>query len=335
MMRHLLAGMSLLVVSGVLNAGEPASSGIQLQALYLDWYAPRSTDFARDSAQLKPTIQAVCDAVPEQSEATLQQARQSWLKTLSRWEKLSAVSIGPLIERRSQRQIDFTPTRPRMIEKAVKSAPASLADMELVGTPAKGLPALEWLLWVKPMQPASAECRYALLLAEEIEREALALNVAYKKAAIQELDKAAANAALSELVNQWVGGLERLRWPNMEMPVRVAITSKQKIDPVFPRHSSNAVAVSWPAQWEALRTLAAGKGFSLEAALRAGKHDALADSLVAAIRKADKSMNGLQAADEARVLDAARELAALKLLLEDKVASALGIVIGFSDADGD
>jgi uncharacterized protein len=47
--------------------------------------------------------------------------------------------------------------------------------MELIGTPAKGLPALEWLLWVKPIQPASAECRYAVQVAAEIQREAQAL----------------------------------------------------------------------------------------------------------------------------------------------------------------
>lgn len=334
-MRRLLAGLSLLAVSMAPMADEPVAVSGLIQAMHREWNLPRSTDFVRDSAQLKPAMEAVCKAAPECMEPALQQARQRWLTTLSSWEKLSAVATGPLIERRSQRQIDFTPTRPRAIEKAVQSAPASLTDLELVGTPAKGLPALEWLLWAKPIQPASAECRYAVLLAEEIGHEASALEAAYRKAAGQQQGKEAANAALSELVNQWVGGLERLRWPNMEMPVRVAMTSKTKIEPVYPRRSSDAVAVSWAAQWEALRALATEKGFSLEAALRAGKHDAIADSLAVAIRKADKSMNGLQAADEARVLDAARELAALRLIVSDKVAPALGVTIGFSDADGD
>lgn len=334
-MRHLFAGMALLVVSGALYAVEPAVTGMQFQALHQEWYVPKSTDFAHDSAQLKPTIQAVCDAVPEKSEATLQQARQSWLKALSSWEKLSAVAIGPLIERRSQRQIDFTPTRPRMIEKAVKAAPASLADMELIGTPAKGLPALEWLLWVKPVQPASAECRYAVLIAEEIEREAVALNEAYKRMAGQALAKEAADAALSELVNQWVGGIERLRWPNMEMPVRVALTAKNKTEPEFPRRSGEAMDMLWSAEWDALRTLATGKGFSMESALRSRGHNQLAGLLASSTMKTDKAMQGMRAADQSRMLDAARELAALKRLVEDKVAPALGVNIGFSDADGD
>jgi hypothetical protein len=222
-----------------------------------------------------------------------------------------------------------------MIEAAIKSSPASLADLELIGTPAKGLPALEWLLWVSPIQPASAECRYAVLISEEIEREARALNEAYRKAASQKPGEEAAKAALSELVNQWVGGIERLRWANMEMPVRVAMTSRKKTEPDFPRHSAEATEISWAAQWEALRTLAAGSGLSLEAALREKNQDKLAGTLASVTLNTDKAMQGLRIADRSRLLDAARELAALKRLVEDKVAPALGVTIGFSDADGD
>jgi len=46
-------------------------------------------------------------------------------------------------------------------------------------------------------------------------------------------------------------------------------------------------------------------------------------------------MNGLKADNAERVLAAARELAALKRLMEDQVAPVLEVVIGFSDADGD
>ena len=41
----------------------------------------------------------------------------------------------------------------------------------------------------------------------------------------------ATDALLTELVNQWVAGIERLRWPGMEMPVRVASTSATPVEP--------------------------------------------------------------------------------------------------------
>jgi predicted lipoprotein len=39
--------------------------------------------------------------------------------------------------------------------------------------------------------------------------------------------------------------------------------------------------------------------------------------------------------DTARILAAAKQLAALKRLVENEIAPALGVNIGFSDADGD
>jgi predicted lipoprotein len=142
-----------------------------VQSVYRDWMVPAAAHFARDSARLTPALQALCDAPADRADASLRQARQRWQAALSSWERLSTVAIGPLIERRSQRQIDFTPTRPHLIEKAVRSMATGAADMELIGTPAKGLPALEWLLWVRPVQPASPECLYAVQVALEIERE--------------------------------------------------------------------------------------------------------------------------------------------------------------------
>lgn len=339
-MRSLLISLSIpfLFASSVAWAQQAivpaASTAAFIQAVDREWAVPLSEDFVRGSAQLQPALQAVCIASTDKGEAALTLARQQWLATLSSWKRLSSVAIGPLIERRSQRQIDFTPTRPALIEKAVKSAPENLAAMELVGTPAKGLPALEWMLWVKPIAPASPECRYAVLVAAEIEREARALNAAYQQAASQKPADPAAQAALNELVNQWVGGLERLSWNDMVMPVRVAITAKRDVTD-FPHRVSGATAASWAAQWDALRTLAAGKDHSIETELRARGQAQVADALASAIHKADKGMQGLTASDSAGVLNAGRELAALKQLVEDKVATALGVPIGFSDADGD
>lgn len=312
-----LAGASLFALVGTAGAASLSAD------LHQAWSIPRATEFAHASEQLTPSIAALC-AAPEAS-PLLFTARQHWLNTLSHWERLSGVAFGPVLERRSQRQIDFSPTRPRMIEKAVKSAPANAAEMELIGTPAKGLPALEWLLWVKPVQPGSAECRYAVQVAAEIGREAAALATA----PVPSLDS---QAALSELVNQWVGGLERLRWSNMEMPARVALTRGGREAAEFPRGASQASAATWAGQWDALKTLAIGP-VSLASAVQARGKDA--DALKESVRQADVAMHALDGHDTPRLLAATKQLAALKRLVENEVAPALGVNIGFSDSDGD
>lgn len=154
-----------------------------LQGLHQYWTLPRSDDFAHEAQALPVAVKTLCDAAPPAAQAQAQAqavARGQWQATTHAWERLSAVAVGPLITRRSQRQIDFSPTRPGLIERAIKSAPVGPQAMELVGSPGKGLPALEWLLWTRPVAPGSAACRYAVEVAHDIAREALALQQDFK-----------------------------------------------------------------------------------------------------------------------------------------------------------
>lgn len=291
--------------------------------LSLSAHANPDQDFARETATLSSALQSYCAApAPAPTpDPALAQARQRWLAAMTAWERYSAVALGPVLEHRVQRQLDFNPTRPRLIEKAIQSAPNTPQDMERIGTPAKGLPALEWLLWVKAVQPGGAGCAYAVQVAEELGHEAAALARAPHP-----------KPALADLVNQWVSGLERLRWAQMELPLRAALTSGDKEAPDYPRHASGATAQAWAAQWAALRDRAVGAESLTSALTEKGKPT---DALRTAIAQADAAMNGLKADNAERVLAAAKELAALKRLVEDQVAPVLKGVIGFSDADGD
>ncbi|MGD9942199.1 MAG: hypothetical protein AB7S98_03090, partial [Burkholderiaceae bacterium] len=156
---------------------------------------------------------------------------------------------------------------------------------------------------------------------------------------------AEAGAAISEFINQFVGGVERLRWLYIEKPLRSAGQSGNP--PAFPRRDAGATSAAWAAQWQALRTLAVapageaapapGTGLvSLEHFLRGwGRHE-LADRLKQAVGRADRSLASLGPTQpRARLLAASRELAAFKRLLESDVSAAMKISIGFSDADGD
>jgi predicted lipoprotein len=328
---HFMASGRLAVRSRWLRLAMLGLSALPVQsfaadfaaALQAEWLAPRSADFARFAAALAPAVKSACV-----SPAGLEPARAAWKHSLSAWETLAGVAVGPVLERRSQRAIDFTPTRPRLIEKAIKSAPKNTADMELIGTPAKGLPALEWLLWTRPVVPGTPACDYAVQVAEDIRREADALAGATFAAPDPQV-------ALSDLVNQWVGGIERLRWPGMEMPVRVALTANPPTRPDFPRSDSGVPEVAWSAQWQALKHLAVTGQGSLAGALRERGQARVADALILAVNDADTAMQGLTSVDRERILVAAKRLAGLKHRVETEVAPALGVSIGFSDADGD
>lgn len=114
------------------------------------WYAPRVVEYVRRVEALQQALDAHCGgglAIP---------ARQAWREALVAWDRLSTVAVGPLVERRSARSIDFQPARPELIEQAIAATAESKLDMELVGSAARGFPALEWLLWAQPPQPVRA-----------------------------------------------------------------------------------------------------------------------------------------------------------------------------------
>ncbi|SFE04344.1 imelysin family protein [Paracidovorax konjaci] len=374
--RTLLARRSVLAASLVLalaggtaaqtRAAAPATPAWQhdavpfydtthaLQSLYAHWALPRSREFAAAAQALPVALRSLCEA-PAAAGAgappALEPARTAWRTAMLAWERLGAVAVGPVIARRTQRQIDFAPTRPQLIERAIKAQPQGAQAFERIGTPAKGLPALEWLLWTQPAAPRSPACAYAVEVALDVEREAVALQSAFEGAAGTdwgaEEEQERSTQAMGEFINQWVGGIERLRWAHMEKPLRAAQGTRA---PDYPRMASGQAATAWAAEWAALRALtvqatgtplaAPGQGLvPLETYLRGRGLNPLADQLRATALRIDAAMAAAEKAGPAQggpqVLQAARELSALKRLAEAEVAPALQVSIGFSDADGD
>lgn len=321
-----------------------------LQGIYGHWALPRAKDFDRNARALVPAVAALCQAPAADGKAALESARAAWQATAHAWEQLAAVSVGPVIARRSQRAIDFTPTRPALIEKAIATQPEGAKAFERIGTPAKGLPALEWLLWTRPAQPGSPACSYATEVAQDVARESAALEKAFTEAAGTdwgaEDEQAASAQAISEFVNQWVGGIERLRWAQMDKPLRAAQGRKA---PAYPRAASNNTLAAWSATWTGLRSVTALPAHAavptpgealvpLEMYLRGKGLNPLADKLHQATSQVDASMAQVQKTgtqNKAAIQQTAKNLAALKFLAESEVAPALQVSIGFSDADGD
>jgi uncharacterized protein len=343
----LLAGSAAQTQTVPPNVAVPFYTvGDFMRGVYRFWYAPQAAAFAEQAGSLPAAISAVCDADAASATTKLEQAREHWKTSALAWDRLSGVQIGPLVQRRSARQIDFTPTRPELIKRAIQTAPQDATAMESIGTPAKGLPALEWLLWSQPIAPAEPACRYAVQVAADIRREADTLAKAFSELAARPPGQAeeANGPAMSELVNQWTGALERLRWAEMEKP-RLAGSAQGGRNPAYARGASGQTAARWAAQWQALRTLGAsqanealrpGAGLApIETYLRGLGRNEPADLLAQSVGKADKALQNLSPANRAGVTAAGRSLADLKKLTEAEIAPALEVSIGFSDADGD
>lgn len=318
------------------------TSADALAALHREHSAPLARAFAEQAPELVNALQRHCNG-PAAPAPDLAPARTAWTQTTLAWERLAAVAVGPLVERRSLREIDFQPLRPELLQRMLARKPETLDDMARVGTPAKGLPAIEHLLWAQPVAPRSSACAYAVLAAQAVQREADALRTAFDTLAATPPDDEDAAAPFVEFVNQWLGGLERLRWSGMEKPVREAGTRGGA--PAFARAPSDQTGAAWAAAWTELRALARqpdsgapaiGAGVvSIESYLRGRGHLQLADRWRAAVDQADRAMQGVNPARPASVDAATRALKSLTTLMQSEVAAGMEVSLGFSSADGD
>lgn len=286
-------------------------------------FVPAAQAFAQSSATLRDALAAGCNPAT---------AHPAWRTAMLDWERLSAVSVGPLLERRSARSIDFWPTRPAMVSAAVANLPPTAAALDDLGAPAKGLPALEWLLW-QPT-PDAAQCAYAAALAQGCAAEAQAILADFQTLAARDWTPDTALTAFNEWFSQAVGGLEQLRWKKMGKPARSGRASD------WPRATSGSTRAAWQASWASMQNFLVGTGRSQEQGslngYLAGENQlALSAQLEAAVALLHTRMLAVDPARTASVTAAMQALAQAKKLLEDKVAPELKTIVGFSESDGD
>jgi len=189
------------------------------------------------------------------------------------------------------------------------------------------------------------------LVAEGIDAEATALRAAFDQLATRNWsgDEEGARTAFAEWINQWLGGLERLRWIEIEKPVQRARTAGQGRPPAFARRSMNDNLAAWRTQWQALRAqarLSTGQQNTppqpgrdlvpIEALLMGKGQIALAQRWAQAIGSVDHALAALPAQpDEDDLMSLSTTMKQLTALYQHDIASALDVPLGFSDADGD
>ena len=311
-----------------------AADQTYLQAAYGSHFAPRSATFAVKAEKLRSTVETMCGTP---GPGSLQAARDAWIEAMLAWESAGAISVGPLLDRFTSANIDFWPTRPNMIEAAMAHPPPNPAMLRRTGVAARGLPALEWLLW----EPgASARvladtniCGYALVLAQDIAEEGQALDTLFASLGRTVPADAATAPMLAELVNQTVGAVEAFRRKRLFKPAGLGNPK------LFVRSLSGQAQPAWNAQWQSIRDLLVGErraeAWTLEALLRSRGFEAAAARLRTGSERASAAMRMASPAKPETVLQAATALMSLRRILEQDVATSLGIPVTFSDFDGD
>ena len=314
---------------------DPASTAF-VQHLFRDWYAPRAGQFAVSAQALQQTTQRYCRGTAK-GERALSPARQAWVRAMTDWTAFSAVSLGPLLSRNSVVKVDFRSLKVTALQKVLNNPPRSGAwDMSRVGAQARGLQAIEWLLWTHPAVAATPDCQYLMAMTSDVADEARGLDVDFTALASSAQNDAQSAAWMNEFFNQWLGGLMSLRWFELELPVSSWGLAQA------PRMSSGQTALAWRTRWQALKALTVPEHgdnsttATLTQYLEARGLTRAAAALAQDAQRADQAMATLDPAQSTEtLLAAAKQLDAVSHSITREVTDALEIQWQFSAHDGD
>lgn len=339
----LLLALPMLAAAPAALAIEPSPrDGQLLREVGETTLLPRYQQLARHSQTLSEALNTLCAAPDAQR---LDAARQRWRDAYLDWMAVAPLNWGPTALARSHRQLAFQPARPDAIEQAISADAGRQPDAaQRVGAPARGLAAIEYLLWTRPAQLSQpARCAWLTQQGQDAAAHTAQLAADWREFASQ-LARAGqadaqlypkASAAIEELANLLIAGINELRDKTLLKLPRL------KADAV-PGQRSGSSKAAVLRQFDTLRTLirgADGKSGLADYLDHAADKPVLArqlrDSLEASRQAIAALPDPLTPGKAGAGQAAAQALKHTQTLLENPVTDALGITVSFNESDGD
>jgi predicted lipoprotein len=296
------------------------------------------------------------------SSDSLAAAQNAWWQARTRWKRADVFAFGPYSEEpaRLGPKIDFWPARPGTIEDVLADdTPLDAEGVALLGAPAKGLTALEYLLFAADAlqgfesNPRRGEYVHALAADLVLQSEELwqAWHPGFGNflgellgAGRQSTRFSTLNAALGEFVNRIGYTLENARTEKLGRPLGDTADGTPRpelVESVFSQRSLEDLHDTLRGvELLLLGDAAAGIG-ALASYLEArGRHlggrlRAQSAACHAAIDRIPAPLASALAEHPESVRALMRELSAMQRLVQVDVANALSLTVGFNDNDGD
>lgn len=349
----LLVSVSLLLS----NLTQAATSPQSVSALF-PYYQAREVlnsatvhHYTKDTELLRQELKQLSRMTSQYCEGgthpiQLKDVKAQSIKTYLSWLELSAVVLGPLLQNNVVRQIDFRPLRVNLLERAIQNQAQGKQDMALVGSPAKGFPAFEYLVQQSAFQPGTLQCKYAEAVVLDMVRTIDQLNWQSDISTSDEEDSREVRSELQLYFNQLLGAVHHLTWERMEKPL---LKTRDEGASKSAAHST-AIPVglseqAWAAQWHGISDLLVMSGQTvpnakvqvvpIEAYLRGLGKIELADQLQAHCNSVNAAIKSSSLQDPSSVQQSIKTSKNLKAFLENELAQGLNVSIQFSSSDGD
>lgn len=222
---------SVLVVVSVLLVGcdspvaDETAQRLVMHDLATGVMLPILEEVDTEAANLSKAVSAFCETP---SPSTLSAAEDAFRVLRAPWKRTEAFRFGPSEDLRLASALDFWPARTDSIEAAFSAAPDPVtpAYVETLGTSARGMPTLEYLLFDPTGGPNAVlvslggaeatsvkRCGYARALAEVIAKDAAKLHNAWAEegdAFVLEVANAGNGSALFPTGQEGIGRVVNL-----------------------------------------------------------------------------------------------------------------------------
>jgi predicted lipoprotein len=359
-MRRLSICLLFAALSSSLHAADQSVVAKQqlFQHLTEDVLLPLTGDFAQAAGKLAAASQSFCAG-----QSNLRSVQAAWRDVQSAWQPLEMLQIGPTIERRTQRQINSWPVRPKLLQPLLaESAPIDPQRVETIGAAGKGLSAIEYLLFDKGESAAASKknlasihCNALQALAMQVKSEADGLAADWREpdgfarqlaqAGQPQKDSpfASADQALSDVVNLLIAGIDAVKIRKLGKPLEKS-ADEAALDRIESWRSGTSLDhIRDNLRGFELAFFGAGKdGIGIDDYLVAIERPGLARVIRRELDTTKKALAAIRPPLQNALLSQRKKVAALhksvsslQYMLETEVADALKIDLGFNANDGD
>ena len=350
----------LLTVIGLAAAacvGGALSDKEVLVALTDEVVVPAYHQLAADAAELDNTAASLCSSPVE---AALEDTRQAWRSARASWLESSAMSFGPVMDRRSESLLDWSPTNTEAVEEALADAGFSTSADQVRNSYSagrRGFGAIEHLLFrkgaLKELSDTPAACAYLTALTQVTREETAGILMDWTgggELGTPYQDYFTDRASLSLIPGDAVEEVVRTQVflirdiVHMRMAAALGLRDDGQDLTAIPGNAADNGLADLRNELAGMQRVYEGAGadsLGISALVRplSGETDRrLREQFVAAIEAVDAVEGPLRVAiaerpEQVNVLY--DRLADIQLTLATEVVSLLGVSVGFSDTDGD
>ncbi len=326
-----------------------------------DVILPAFDQFASRAGDLEAAVEALRN---EPGAASLSEAQAAWLEAAKSYKRAEMFMMGPMDQQNAAAMLNNWPTNVTGIEEELEGTePVDETYFQQLGSTRKGFPALEYLLFdwkngnsavLEKLQSSSRRLDYARAAASDIARIASSLETAWAPeggnhaAVFKAATGTDAAGSVNVLANEMVKLTEVVK--NLKLGVPLGKKSMGVLLPenVEARFSANSIALALE-NLAAIEAVYSGNGqafesyhANLEAVNATYNGQPLGDvilSEISTLRQELQAIDGpLQTAVEDQydqVEKAYNSAQRLVVLLKTDMISSLGLLITFTDNDGD